>query len=88
MCALLEPCLAPVVVAKHDAVVLQVLHGLVILQIWHMLVMCRINKASAEWLDGVRQPEDESGSLENPEGADSAEAPSEEQEKTAAVTSA
>lgn len=66
---------------------------LVILQIWHTVVMCRINKASAEWLDGVRQPtpEDESGSFQDPEGADtadSAEAPSDEQEKTAAVTSA
>lgn len=68
--------------------VLQALHVLVILQMWHMLMMCRINKASAEWLDGVRQPEDESGSFQDPEGADSAEAPSEEQEKTAAVTSA
>lgn len=55
-----------------------------------MLAMCRINKASAEWLDGVRKPapEDESGFFQDPEGTDSAVAPSEEQEKTAAVTSA
>ena len=55
--------------------------------------VCRINKASTEWLEGVRKPAaetDGSGAFQDPdraEAVDSGEAPSEEQEKTTAVTS-
>lgn len=68
---------------------------------WHHAVnlhrkyaMCRINKASTEWLDGVRKPVSEGDELKFFEDSDSAEAPdsgkalSEDQEKTAALTSA
>ena len=70
-------------IAKDDASFLQVMHA-----------MCRINRASTEWLEGVRKPvpEDHDATFfENPDSAeapDGAEAPSEEQEKTAALTSA
>lgn len=65
--------------------------------ITHLCVLCgRINKASEEWLEGVRTPDEGKDGLGSPRDADSigAEAlgsdgaPSEEQEKTAAVTSA
>ena len=62
-----------------------------------MLLRCgRINKASEEWLEGIRQPDDGKDGQRTRQDADStgveapnsAGAPSEEQEKTAAVTSA
>ena len=56
--------------------------------------MCRINKASTEWLDGVRKPVSEGDELDffedsdSTEAPDSGKAPSEDQEKSAALTSA
>ncbi|KAL3163360.1 hypothetical protein ABBQ32_009749 [Trebouxia sp. C0010 RCD-2024] len=48
----------------------------------------KINKASEEWLEGIRTPDEGKDELGTPQDADSGGAPSGEQEKTAAVTSA
>lgn len=55
----------------------------------HACMLCgRINKASEEWLEGIRTPDEGKDELGTPQDADSGGAPSGEQEKTAAVTSA